>query len=126
VGDIPIRQHPDNVLMALSESKRKNGYITIFGDGDKIKRNFTHVSNVVQALVLAAESDVHGTEIDIMNGKLWSLSEIAKFYNCEVRHTEARKGDIENLQMTGVEKAKDLLGFTADIDLTEGIKPYVV
>lgn len=124
VGDTPIRQHPDNVLMALSESKRRHGYITIFGDGSKIIRNFTHVSDIVRGLVMAAESPVHCDEIDLTHPREWTLDEVAYMYGCEVRNTEERKGDVEHLQMQGPSRAKELLGWEATRNLEDNISVY--
>lgn len=71
------------------------------------------------------KKSIRGTEIDIMNPKLWSLNEIAKFFDCEVRYVDDRKGDIKHLKMgIGPEKAKELLDFEAKIGLEEYIKDY--
>lgn len=68
---------------------------------------------------------ISGTEIDIMNPKTWELNEIAKMFDCEIKYVGERKGDIKHLKMgIGPEKAKDLLGFEAKIELEEYIKDY--
>lgn len=114
------RQHPDNVLMALSESKRKNGYITITGAG-KQQRDFVSVFDVCEALFVAMNSDVHCDEIDICTGKMWELNEIAEMFGCEAKHVGEREGDIEILQMQGPERAKELLNWEAK----QGLKDYI-
>lgn len=147
-GDVS-RQHPDNVLASLAKSKKEKGYIELTGDGEQT-RNFTNVNDICEALYRAAgfrqfnkdnlgsgESSVvwmlsplelekvRGTEIDIMHPKTWSLNEIAKFFNCEVRYIPERKGDIKHLKMgIGPEKAKELLGFEAKVGLEDYIKSY--
>lgn len=141
VDDIPLRQNEDNVLASLAKSKRAEGKIKITGDGEQT-RNFTHVSDICEALYLASgisknsdpryvgrwflgRNNVRGTEIDIMNSKLWSLNEVAKFYDCPIEYLPERKGDIKHLQMgIGPEKAKDLLGFEAKRELQDYIKVY--
>lgn len=123
-GDV-TRQHPNNVLSSLAKSKKETGRITITGDGTQT-RNFTNVSNICEALWLASQADVRGTEIDIMNPKVWELNEIAKMFNCPIDYVEDRKGDIKHLKMgIGPDKAKELLGFEAKIDLVEYINSYV-
>lgn len=122
-GDVS-RQHDDNVLKALAKSKKETGRITITGDGTQT-RNFTNVMDICEALWLASQSDVQGTEIDIMNPKVWELNEVAKMFNCLIDYIEDRKGDIKHLKMgIGPEKAKELLGFEAKTDLTEYINSY--
>ena len=118
------RQHENNVLAALAKSKRETGRITITGDGSQT-RNFTYVMDVCEALWLASQSDVRGTELDIMHTKTSELNEIAKMYDCPIDYIEDRKGDIKHLKMgIGPEKAKELIGFEAKTDLTEYIKVY--
>lgn len=124
VNGQPLRQNEDNVLAALGKSKREKGYILIHGDGEQT-RNFTHVSDICRALLLAANSDVQGTELDIMHPKAWTLNEIAKFYDCEVRYNEERRGDIKHLVMgIGQGKASELIGFEATINLEDEIGIY--
>lgn len=117
------RQHEDNVLAALSKSKKDNGKIVIFGDGSQ-SRDFVHVLDVCRALLIAAESEIKGNEIDICTGKMWSLNEIAKFYDCPVEYQGERVGDINQLIMQGPKKAADLLGFTTEYELQDNISVY--
>jgi UDP-glucose 4-epimerase len=117
------RQHEDNVLAALSKSKKEKGKITITGDGEQ-SRDFVHVLDVCRALEIAALSDVRGDEIDICTGKMWTLNEVAKFYNCPIEYIADRKGDIKILQMQGPAKAQDLLGFRSEFKLDENMKVY--
>lgn len=118
------RQHEDNVLAALSKSKKEKGRLTITGDGSQT-RNFTYVMDVCEALWLASQSDVRGTELDIMHPKTWELNQIAKMFDCPIDYIEDREGDIKHLKMgIGPEKAKELIGFEAKTDLTEYIKVY--
>lgn len=122
-GDV-TRQHDDNVLKSLAKSKKENGYIQITGNGEQT-RNFTNVNDICEALWSAAGSEARGTEIDILHPKVWSLNEIAKLYDCEVKYVPDRKGDVKHLKMEiGTAKAKELIGFEATKSLEEYISDY--
>lgn len=124
VDGIPLRQHEDNVLATLRKTKQTEGKLKITGDGEQT-RNFTHVLDICEALYKASQSDVQGTEIDIMNPTKWSLNEVAKFYDCPIEYIPDRKGDIKHLTMEiGPEKARELLGFEAKRELPDYIGVY--
>lgn len=61
------RHRPDMAFHIFIKEILTNGKITIFGDG-KYSRNFTYVGDVVQANILAAESDVEGEIFNVGGG----------------------------------------------------------
>ncbi len=67
------------VIAKFLEQKRKGEPLTITGDGTQT-RDFTHVSDVVRALLLAAETAevCDGEAINIGGGRQVSVNEVAK------------------------------------------------
>lgn len=112
------------VMKNLREGKRP----IINGDG-KQRRDFTHVSDVVEANILAAQSDIRGEVFNIGFGKGTSVNTVVKTlsklmgksYNpvygpvvIEPRHTLASNA-----------KAKRLLGWSPKINFTQGLASLI-
>lgn len=112
-----------NCIASLRQSKRKNGYIWITGDGEQ-SRDFTHVLDIAHACLLAAESKVHGEEIDICTGENITLNQIAKYFNCKIKYVEERVGDVRHI-VQNPKPAKLLLGFEAKRRLEDHIQVYL-
>lgn len=101
--------------------QRKNGEkLTITGDG-KQTRDFTHVSDVVNANILAAESDKvgKGEVINIGAGNNHSVNELAELIGGEVEYIAPRLEPKNTLADN--KKAKELLGWEPKIALKDGI-----
>lgn len=96
------------------------GPITIFGDGT-VTRDFTHVSDVVNANLLAAESPNvgKGEVINIGAGRNVSIKYLADLFGGEIVYAapriEAHDSQADN------RKAKELLGWEPKIKLEDGI-----
>jgi UDP-glucose 4-epimerase len=76
----PIRGQYAPVIGIFLRQKNANEPLTIVGDGEQ-RRDFTHVSDVVQANILAAITDVpeecYGQMYNVGNGVNYSINEIA-------------------------------------------------
>ncbi len=112
-----------NCIASLRQSKRKNGYIWITGDG-KQSRDFTHVLDIARACELAAKSDVRSKEIDICTGRNFTMNDIAKYFNCKIKYIEERVGDVKHI-IQDPKSAKALLGFEAKRRLEDNIRVYI-
>ncbi|MFH1780753.1 MAG: GDP-mannose 4,6-dehydratase, partial [Candidatus Nealsonbacteria bacterium] len=102
--------------------KKKGEKLTITGDG-KQTRDFTHVSDVVRANILAMESDKvgRGEVINIGGGHNHSVNEIAEMVGGDSLHVPARPGEMQNT-LADIARAKELLNWSPEITLEEGIK----
>jgi UDP-glucose 4-epimerase len=99
---------------------------TIFGDG-KQTRDFTFVSDVVNACQLAAERrGVSGEVFNIGTGRGTSLLELVEALNRQLgtsvtpRHAEARAGDIRHSR-ADIGKASRLLGYQPTVSFEDGL-----
>lgn len=95
--------------------------MTIWGDGTHT-RDYTHVSDAVNANLLAMESDKVGTGevINIGTGRSISVNELAKLIGGPVIHEEGRAESKHVL--ADISKAKNLLGYEPMISLEKGVK----
>jgi UDP-glucose 4-epimerase len=112
-------------LIGIFERQKKAGQpLTIIGDG-KQRRDFTNISDVVDANILAASSDIpkdyFGTVFNIGTGINYSINEIAEAYKHESIHIDPRPGEsLETLADNS--KAKNIFGWKPTIVLLDYIK----
>ena len=102
----------------------------IFGDGSQT-RDFTFVPDTVRGLILATESDeILGEAINIAYGREVSISRIAELVcesidsTLEPVYSTPRPADVKR-HYADVTKARERLGFQAEIPIEEGIERYV-
>jgi len=102
---------------------------TIFGDGEQT-RDFTHVSNVVKANILAAESNAHGCCGEVFNiacNDSISLNRLVEMINeilgknIKPVYLPPRAGDIKH-SLAGIQKAKEILDYCPEIMMHQGLK----
>ena len=108
------------VIGKFLKQKKEGKPITITGDG-KQTRDFTHVRDVVNANILAAESDTvgKGEVINIGAGKNASINRIAELIGGTIEYVPARLEPHDTLADNS--KAKQLLGWTPHVTLEDGI-----
>ncbi len=109
-------------IMGLFLMQKKKGLpLTITEDGEQT-RDFTHVSDVVNANILAMESDKvgKGEVINIGAGKNCTVNKIAELVGGETKYIPARPGDIRDT-LADISLAKELLGWEPKTILEEGI-----
>lgn len=98
----------------------------IFGDGTQ-ERNFTFVDDVVEANVLAFESKVTHSFMNIATRKAISVNKLAEIMiqisglDLKPIHTELRKGDIYKSH-ADIQLAKEQIGWEPKIPLEIGLK----
>jgi UDP-glucose 4-epimerase len=108
-----------NVLAALRKTRNEEGIIRISGDGEQ-SRSYLHVTDAVEANILAMQSDYQGV-LDITSSEVLTLNQIAPYFECPVVYTPEREGDVKIIKQDP-SKAKEILGWEAKIPLSEGIK----
>ena len=79
-------------LIALFKEKKKNGEkLTIVSPGTQ-KRNFTHIDDIIDGLVLVGENG-YGDEFGIGSGEAYTIKEIAEMFGGEIEMLPERKGN---------------------------------
>ena len=111
---------------------------TINGDGE-YSRDFTYIDNVIQANILALETQNSEAINQIYNvafGERTTLNQLVGFLkqdlteydadiaNVEVKHGPNRAGDIPH-SLASIDKAKSLLGYSPEYSLESGLKEAV-
>lgn len=103
---------------------------TIFGDGEQ-SRDFTFVSNVVNANLLACEADIRGPKVyNIACGGRYTLKQLYRALRDRIGvdidpvFGPPRPGDVRD-SMAGIERIQRELGFRVEVPFEEGIKRTV-
>jgi UDP-glucose 4-epimerase len=100
----------------------------IYGDGEQ-SRDFTYISNVVDANLRAAESSAaNGKTINIGNGEsvtinelLQTLKELTGKQSVTAEYRGARAGDVRH-SLADLSLAESVLGYTSRVGLEEGLR----
>lgn len=89
----------------------------IYGDGEQ-RRDFTHVNDIVEALVLIMQKNAYGHEFELGRGQNISLNEIVEMLNINVIYKEGKPGEARNTLCEST-LAKEVLGWDPKINLNE-------
>ena len=79
------------VINIFRDQRQAGKELTITGDGTQ-RRDFTHVDDIVQGLILAG-NNIRNDEFQLGTGKEYSILEIAAAFDHPYRFIEARPGD---------------------------------
>ena len=107
------------VIAIFRKQKRHGKPMTVVGDGEQ-QRDFTFVSDVVRANMLAMMNrDVHGT-INIGTGVNYSINHVASMIQGDVEHISPRPAEAR-ITLADVGKAREMLGWVPNVSLKEGL-----
>jgi len=119
----PYSRHTQSAVHKFIASAINGEPLEIYGDGEQT-RDFIHVDDVSQAIVLALEKDVHGI-FQIGTGTEMSLARVAGLIrdisggNSTIVLKAARKGDVRR-NCSDISKARKL-GYEPKISIEKGI-----
>ena len=99
--------------------KLANKPYTVVGDGTQT-RDFTYVSDIVNALFASAKSDISGEIINIGSNNTYSINRLVELLGGEVSYIPKRPGE-PDCTWADISKAKKLLKWTPQISLEEGV-----
>lgn len=112
-----------SVIGIFSEQSKNNKPLTVVGDGEQ-KRDFTHVSDVVNANILAATKNIDkkyfGQIFNIGTGKNYSVNQIAKMFSENITYIPERLGEAKET-LADISKAKNILGWQPKVTLVDWI-----
>jgi nucleoside-diphosphate-sugar epimerase len=123
------RQRPDMAIHRFVHAMLNGREIQIYGDGQQL-RDFTFVSDVIDALLLATQRDVKGEVLNIGGGHTISVNALIQSIEsllgkkARVRHVEQQKGDARDT-LADTAKATRLLSWKPQTDIETGLKVYI-
>jgi len=93
---------------------------TVVGDGNQ-KRDFVYVSDVAEAFVKAASSDVKNEVFNVGSGKPRTINRLVSLLEGEKVHISKRPGE-PDCTWANIAKIKDMLGWQPKVSFEEGAK----
>ena len=119
-------QRPDMAIERLIRAANSGTEFSVFGDGSQT-RDFTHVSDVVRANLMASQGAVApGDVLNIAGGTQASLTDVieavegATKRSIRLKWEPAAAGDVQTTSAS-TDHARSILGWAPQVSLTEGI-----
>lgn len=127
----PLRNPYTGIISILSNRMRNNEPVYIFEDGKQL-RNFIHISDVIEAFILAIKTENIGQEVfNIGSQYSCTINEMVEILQQNINTFsnigitgQFRLGDVRHC-ICSIEKAKNILGFNPKISLEEGIVRFL-
>lgn len=118
------RQRPDMAFHRFLRAGLAGDEIVVYGDGEQ-SRDFTYISDIVAANVLAAERGPAGAVFNLGGGTQATVNEVLRLVEREVgglkiRREERQAGDARHTS-ADTSAARRALGFAPTVDLPTGI-----
>ena len=111
------------VIGIFQRQKAAGEPLTIVGDGEQ-RRDFIHVSDVVNANILAATKDIddecYGTVYNVGSGKNYSVNQIADWISTNQTNIPPRDGEAR-VTLANVERMRLAFGWEPKVELSEWI-----
>ncbi len=120
------RQRPDMAFNRFITAILKDKEIHLYGDGEQT-RDFTYISDIIEANILAMEKGKDGETYNIGGGSRISINGVLRILKeiggkePEVRYMDDQKGDMRHTY-ADIKKAQNELGFSPHVKLEEGLK----
>jgi len=92
----------------------------IYGDGSK-RRDFTHIDDIVEALVRIPQKDAWGYAFELGRGKNHSVNEVAEMFGITPKYEDDKPGEAQTTLNDDI-VAKEILDWEAVIELETYIK----
>jgi len=100
--------------------KLANKPFTVVGDGAQT-RDFTFVTDVVDAFVQAAESKIEGEVLNVGSGKTYSVNHLVRLLGGDVVHVPKRPGE-PDCTFADTAKISRRLGWRPQVSFEEGVR----
>ena len=120
------RQRPDMAIQRFLLAAAEGGSVTVFGDGEQ-SRDFTHVTDIVDATLRAAARGTSGRVYNVGGGSRVTVNELLALIEqvtgrrLSVERTPAEPGDVR-ATLADCSSARQDLGFTPRVSLKEGLE----
>ena len=98
--------------------------ITIYGDGTK-RRDFTHIDDIVEALILMERKEAWGEIFELGRGINYSIQDVAEMFEYDNIVYDADKPGEAISTLCEDTKAKDMLGWVPVKTIDKYIKSYL-
>ena len=108
------------VLGVFLAQKKAGMPLTIVGDGNQA-RDFTYVSDVVKALLVAGDSNASGMPINIGTSRPMSINSLAEIIGGTIIFIPKRPGE-PDVTHADINRANSILGWAPEISIEKGLR----
>ena len=108
-----------SVINIFKRQREEGRPLTITGDGTQ-RRDFTHVDDIVNGLVLAGDN-ICNQEFQLGTGEDYSVLEIAAAFDHHFEFIDARRGDRPK-GLADTSHARKVLGYEPTVNIIDYIK----
>lgn len=130
----PGSSHKNSAVARFTKRAMNGETLEIYGDGTQT-RDFIFIEDLIRAVRLAATVEGAGgetfqiatsaeTSVQELVDKLLPVLAATGIKDVEVRQTSPRRGDVQR-NYSDTSKAKEILGWQAEVDLDEGLRRTV-
>ncbi len=121
----PLRGQYAPVIGLFLEQLKKGQPLTIVPDGEQ-RRDFTHVSDIVNANILAStvEMKKYGEVFNLGTGKNYSINELAAMISDNIKMIDPRPGETR-ISKANINKSMEILNWTPNVNLEDWIKKAI-
>lgn len=117
----PLKGQYAPVIGLFLKQYHESKPLTVVGDGSQ-RRDFTHISDVVQANIFASEvENGFGEVYNIGYGSNYAILDIANMISNDIKFIPSRIGEVQETLASNA-KFKDLTGWTPKISLMDWIQ----
>lgn len=122
------RQRPDMAFHRFISAALKGAELTLFGDGEQ-SRDFTFISDIVEANILAAQKGQPGRVFNIGGGTQATVNNVldiirSKTGDLRIRKDERQVGDARHTS-ADTSRARSELGYRPQVSLEQGIARHI-
>lgn len=118
------------VMMKFAEAICNDQPLVIYGDGEQ-SRDFTYVSDVVEAIILSMQSEkASGSLLNVGTGKPHTINQLAGVFadindkNTQRQFKDSRVGDIR-ISYADITRASESIGYSPRVALGSGVKEFM-
>ncbi|MDH5681901.1 MAG: GDP-mannose 4,6-dehydratase [Spirochaetota bacterium] len=126
-------KHKNSVVAKFIKQALNGEVLEIYGDGNQT-RDFIYIDDLIQAIMLSAQTDVGGEVFQIATYKETTVNEIADLIKkileentdltVQVKYTESRLGDVMR-NYSDISKARKILGYEPIYPLEKGLSKTI-
>ena len=111
-------------VIGIFERQYKNEQeLTITGDGEQ-RRDFTHIDDIVEGMILTAKCETSWDNIELGRGENHSINELAEMFGSGYTYIPERPGEAR-ITLCDIKESNDRIGYKPKVNLKDYIEEVI-